>query len=57
MQAYVENGISLEGAREKLMLNPILFRTNAQVTKHLKKVLKTWDIALPVVDAPTATSS
>ncbi|HVV52600.1 MAG TPA: hypothetical protein VHO06_23230 [Polyangia bacterium] len=56
VQAYVEEGIALEGAREKLMLNPMVFRTNAQVTKHLKKVLQTWNLE-PAVAARSEVAS
>jgi hypothetical protein len=47
VQAYIEEGIALEGAREKLMLNPEKFKTNAHVSKHLKKVLQTWQLQPP----------
>lgn len=50
VQAYIEEGITLEGAREKLMLNPMVFRTNLQVTKHLKKILQTWNLVPAVAE-------
>jgi hypothetical protein len=48
VQAYVEKGIALEGARDKLMLNPKEFTSNSQITKHLKNELTTWKLASPM---------
>jgi hypothetical protein len=47
VQAYIEKEIALEGAREKLMLNPKMFTTNSQIIKHLKKELQTWKLVSP----------
>src|ERR1700682_6448072 len=40
--AYVHEDIAREGVRDKLHLNPILFRNNVQVLDHLAQILPAW---------------
>lgn len=40
--AYVQKGITLEGAREKLILNPMEFTRHPEIMKDLKAKLQGW---------------
>ncbi|HLI30690.1 MAG TPA: hypothetical protein VKV79_06285 [Terriglobia bacterium] len=47
VQLYVQRGISLEGMREKLALNPLEFDKNQEVLDDLKHALAHWKVACP----------
>jgi hypothetical protein len=40
--AYIQKGISLEGLRSQLILNPVEFETNDEVLSHFKSLLPRW---------------
>jgi len=40
--AYIQKGISLEGLRSQLILNPVEFETDDEVLSHFKSLLPTW---------------
>jgi hypothetical protein len=40
--AYIQKGISLEGLRSQLILNPVEFETDDEVLSHLKSLLPGW---------------
>ena len=42
--AYLQPGITVEGVRAQLLLNPIEFKSNDEVIDHLKRILPTWKI-------------
>lgn len=42
--AYLQPGISVEGVRSQLLLNPIEFESNDDVIDHLKRILPTWKV-------------
>jgi hypothetical protein len=47
---FVKPRIELEGARDKLILNPITFEREPEVLDHLKELLPTWT---PIDERPT----
>lgn len=52
--AYMQEGIALEGVREKLLLNPKTFTTNDNVLDHLRMILPMWRFSsLDVVSSLT----
>jgi hypothetical protein len=51
VQLYVQKGIKLEGLREKVMLNPVPFKTNSEVLEHFRSALKERFGALSAVAA------
>lgn len=40
--AYLQPGITVEGVRAQLLLNPVEFKSNDEVIDHLKRILPTW---------------
>jgi hypothetical protein len=40
--AFVEEGIRLEGLREKILLNPHYFKADSEVLTHLEQILPNW---------------
>jgi hypothetical protein len=42
VQLYIEHGIALEGMREKLLLNPLVFGNNEEVLAHLGGNVDKW---------------
>jgi hypothetical protein len=53
--AYVQEGIALEGVREKIILNPVPFKTSDEVLEDLRVRLGTWrlkpgSLAEPLVE-------
>jgi hypothetical protein len=49
--AYMQSGITLEGVRSQLLLNPMEFDTNDKVIEHLKKILPSWKVSAVTVNS------
>lgn len=47
---FIQPGISVEGIRQQLQLNPVEFRSPEDVTTHLRKILPKWREPLYVGD-------
>jgi hypothetical protein len=45
--AFLHSDIQLEGMREKLLLNPQIFKTNSEVVEHLRPKLENWKTLAP----------
>lgn len=46
---YIQRGISLEGVREKLILNPFQFDSEDQIVADLRAKIKGWDLKAPAM--------
>jgi hypothetical protein len=44
--SYIEEGVALEGVRQHIHLNPVSFRTDEDVLRHLTNVLPRWQSPL-----------
>jgi hypothetical protein len=47
IQLFIQNGIKLEGIREKLSLNPVWFSEANDITSELRKILPQWKTSIP----------